>query len=57
MASNNGVRDFWFKRIGGKINKKVTPWVYSGGDITRIDEVPDLWREEVRALISEQEEG
>ena len=56
MASKNGVRDFWFKRIGGKINKKVTPWVYSGGDITRIDEVPDLWREEVRALISEQEE-
>lgn len=28
---------FWFKRING--------------DITRIDEVPTRWREEVRALI------
>lgn len=30
---------FWFKRING--------------DITRIDEVPALWREQVRALIEE----
>ena len=30
---------FWFKRIKG--------------DIERIDEVPELWREKVRAMIEE----
>ena len=29
---------FWYKRIGG--------------DIERIDEVPELWREQVRAMCS-----
>lgn len=32
---------FWFKRIKG--------------DIERIDEVPALWREEVRQMIEEQQ--
>lgn len=49
------MRDFWFVRIGGEIDKDVTPWTYSGGDITRINEVPRRWREEVRALIVSEE--
>ena len=46
---------FWFKRIGGKVDKSTTPWTYSGGDINRINEVPDRWREEVREMIVGQE--
>lgn len=47
----SALADFWFCRIGGTIDKTVTPHEYSGGDISRIDEVPRRWRNEVRDII------
>lgn len=47
----SALADFWFCRIGGTIDKTVTPHEYSGGDISKIDKVPRMWRNEVRDII------
>lgn len=49
------MRDFWFRRIGGHIDITTNPKTYTGGDISRINEVPAYWREQVRELIEAQE--